>query len=256
MAWGLWRVPESRLKALGDPRGRDILEIGCGAARWSIALARKGARAVGLDLSSAQLAHAARLVRRSGPRVRLVRGDAERLPFRASTFDLVFCDWGAMTFCDPYLTVPEAARVLRPGGRLVFSTSSPFRTVAQHRRTDRLGRRLLYDYFGMHRVEYPGEVNFQLPYGAWIQLFAKNDFVVESLAETRPGPGDKSTYLRPSESRWARHWPLEAIWRVRKLAPGPRGPSAGPAAGRTRPGRATRGLRPWRPGAGPRTASS
>ena len=150
MAWGFWRIPESKLRALGDPRGRDVLEIGCGAARWSIALARKGARAVGLDLSTAQLAHARRLVRESRQPVRLVRGDAERLPFHASSFNVVFCDWGAMTFCDPYRTVPQAARVLRPGGRLVFSTSSPFRILAQNRRTDRISGRLLYDYFGMH----------------------------------------------------------------------------------------------------------
>ncbi len=219
MAWGFWRIPESKLRALGDPRGRDILEMGCGAARWSIALARKGARAVGLDLSTAQLTHARRLLRGSRQRVRLVRGDAERLPFRASSFDVVFCDWGAMTFCDPYRTVPQAARVLRPGGRLVFSTSSPFRNLAQNRRTDRIGGRLLYDYFGLHRVEYPEEVNFQLPYGEWIRLFSDNGLVVESLTETRPRPDDKTPYLTTRESLWARHWPLESIWQVRKLEP-------------------------------------
>jgi len=174
---------------------------------------------VGLDLSTAQLAHARRLLRGSRQRVRLVRGDAERLPFRASSFDVVFCDWGAMTFCDPYRTVPQAARVLRPGGRLVFSTSSPFRTLAQNRRTDRIGGRLLYDYFGLHRIEYAEEVNFQLPYGEWIRLFSENGLVVESLTETRPRPDDTTPYLTTRESLWARRWPLESIWQVRKLEP-------------------------------------
>jgi SAM-dependent methyltransferase len=219
MTWGVWRVPERSLGLLGNPRDLDILELGCGAARWSIALSGEGARSVGLDFSSAQLAHATKLVRRSRRPVHLVRGDAEQLPFRGLSFDLVFCDWGAMTFCDPHRTVPEAARVLRPGGRFVFSTSSPFRTLLQNRRTDHLGRRLLYDYFGMHRVEYPdGEVNFQLPYGDWIRLFAESRLVVETLSETQPGPTTRSTYLSPSESRWARRWPLESIWRVRKSA--------------------------------------
>ncbi len=216
MSWGLWRVPESRLHVLGNPKGRDTLEVGCGAARWSIALAQKGARAVGLDLSSAQLAQARRLLRRSGQRVRLVRGDAERLPFASASFDLVFCDWGAMTFCDPLRTVPEAARVLRPGGRLVFATASPFRSVVEDRRGYRMGRRLRYDYFGMHRIEYKTEVNFQLPYGEWIRLFIENGFTVESLTEHQPGPSETSSYLNQNETTWARHWPLELIWQVRQ----------------------------------------
>ena len=220
MAWGMCRLPESQLRLLGDPKGRDTLEVGCGAARWSIGLARRGARAVGLDLSPTQLGHARRLLARSRAKVRLVRGDAERLPFDASTFDVVFSDWGAMTFCDPYRTVPEAARVLRRGGHLVFATSSPFRVVSQQRRTDRMVRRLLVDYFGMHRITYRGgEVNFTLPYGEWIRLFSSHGLVVESLLETRPPPGATSLYLRPSEIEWARHWPLESIWRVRKDAP-------------------------------------
>lgn len=217
MAWGLWRVPETELRAIGNPEDLDTLEVGCGAARWSIALAAKGARAVGLDLSPTQLGHARRLVRKSGAHVRLVRGDAERLPFDATTFDLVFCDWGAMTFCDPHRTVPEAARVLRLGGRLVFATSSPIRMVAQNRSNDRMEHTLRYDYFGLHEVTYRGgEVNFTLPYGDWIALFSANGFTVESLTETQPKPRAGSRYLRKHENEWGRRWPLEIIWQVRK----------------------------------------
>jgi ubiquinone/menaquinone biosynthesis C-methylase UbiE len=244
MAWGLWRVPESDLGLLGDPKDRDILEVGCGGARWSIALADAGARPVGLDLSPAQLGHARRLVRMSGARVRLVRGNAEELPFDASTFDIVFCDWGAMTFCDPHRTVPEAARVLRLGGRLVFATSSPFRIVAQHLGRDRMVPHLLRDYFGMHRVTYrEGEVNFVLPYGEWIRLFASHGFVVERLIETHPKRHAPSAYLHPSDTEWGRHWPLEAIWQVRKAEPNRASPSAGtrrPGVKSPRPGRRSR----------------
>ena len=58
MAWGVWQVPESELQVLGDVRDKDVLELGCGAAQWSIALARVGARPVGIDLSERQLDHA------------------------------------------------------------------------------------------------------------------------------------------------------------------------------------------------------
>jgi SAM-dependent methyltransferase len=216
MAWGLWRIPESGLGALGDVRGRDVLELGCGAARWSLALARQGARVVGIDLSPTQLSHAVRLQHRSARRVALVRGDAERLPFEGQVFDLVFCDWGAMTFADPFRTVPEVARVLRNSGRLVFVTSTPLRAIVEDRRTNRIDRRLRYDYFGLHRLEYPDEVNFQLPYGEWIRLFASNGLQVESLLETRPPRRATTTYLNAQASAWAARWPVEAIWQARK----------------------------------------
>ena len=49
-AWGVWQIPESELRVLGDVAGADVLEYGCGAAQWSIALARQGARITGLDV--------------------------------------------------------------------------------------------------------------------------------------------------------------------------------------------------------------
>src|SRR5271157_5674431 len=72
-AWGVFRVPESDLRLFGPVRGRRVLELGCGAARWSIALARRGARPTGLDLSSSQLAKARGLQDRAGVRFPLVR---------------------------------------------------------------------------------------------------------------------------------------------------------------------------------------
>ncbi|HEY6237618.1 MAG TPA: class I SAM-dependent methyltransferase, partial [Thermoplasmata archaeon] len=186
MTWGLWRVPESKLRLLGDLPGKDVLELGCGAARWSIALAKNGARPVGLDLSTSQLAKAAKLVRGAHVDLPLVRASAEAVPFRSGSFDVVFCDWGAMTFGDPVRTVPECARVLRPGGLLVFATASPIRMLAYDRRSDRQSLRLRRPYFGMHRLHLGTTVEFQMPYGEWIGNFAENDLEVVRLIETRP----------------------------------------------------------------------
>jgi SAM-dependent methyltransferase len=223
-AWGLWRVPEASLQVLGPVRGKDVLELGCGAARWSLSLERRGARVVGLDLSKRHLAHARREAARAHSALPLVRANAEIVPFRDASFDVIFCDWGAMSFCDPFRTVPEAARLLRPSGILAFATLSPWRAVSQDRRTDRIGTRLRYAYFDLHRVPYPDEVDFTLPYGEWIQLFRAHGFEVEGLHETRPGPQAASSYLGRAEQLWARRWPLEMLWRVRKSA----GPSARP----------------------------
>jgi len=218
-SWGMWRIPESKLHLLGNVRGRRILELGCGGGHWAVALTRQGATVTGLDFSLSRLTQARSTARGSGVSVALVEANAERLPFRSESFDLVFCDWGAMTFADPHRTVPEAARVLRPGGRFAFSNSSPFRTVCQGRTTDRLGRRLLYDYFGLHRVDFPEETDYQLTYGDWIDAFGSAGLLVERLIETRPPARGRSSYLSRSEAAWARRWPIEVIWQLRKAGP-------------------------------------
>jgi ubiquinone/menaquinone biosynthesis C-methylase UbiE len=218
MGWGMWHRPERQLHVLGEVRGKDVLEVGCGAGRWAVALARRGARVVGLDLSAARLDQARIEMRAAGFDFPLLEASAEAVPWPSGRFDIVFCDWGAFTFADPYRTVPEAARLLRNGGLLAFLTSSPLRSVCQNRRSDRLTRRLQNDYFGLHREEFRDEVNFNLPYGEWIRLFRENSFVVEDLLELPPPPRVRTTYLSRTDAEWARHWPIEVLWRARKVA--------------------------------------
>ncbi len=215
-AWGLWRVPESELRVLGDVAGKDVLEFGCGAARWSIALAGRGARPVGMDFSSRQLQHARRLMQEAGVEFPLIEASAEAVPLPGASFDIVFCDWGAMTFADPHRTVPEAARLLRHGGLFAFSTATPVQFLCLNIDTDVLGRELINEYFGMHRFEWEDEVNFQLTCGEWIRLFRRNGLLVEDLIEVQPARGVTSTYRDEAETEWARHWPMENIWKLRK----------------------------------------
>jgi 2-polyprenyl-3-methyl-5-hydroxy-6-metoxy-1,4-benzoquinol methylase len=112
--WGVWQVPEAELQVLGDVRDKDILEFGCGGAQWSIALCKAGARPVGLDLSENQLGHARRLMDEAGVDFPLVHGSAEAVPLADESFDIVMCDYGAMTFADPYVTAPgRTAGLLR-----------------------------------------------------------------------------------------------------------------------------------------------
>lgn len=218
-SWGVFRIPEDDLGLLGPTRGRSILELGCGAGRWSIALAQRGARPTGLDLSAAQLSHARRLQRVVGVRFPLICGSAERLPFRDGSFDIVFCDWGAMTFSDPARSVPECARVLRRGGRFVFATASPFRFMTLDLKRDRHVRRLKRPYFGTYRVDYGGKndaVEFHPPFGVWVQLFRENGLAIERVVEPRPAPGDRSRYLSSGDVEYARSWPVETIWQLVK----------------------------------------
>ena len=218
MAWGLWRRPESELRLLAPLRGSRVLELGCGAARWSAALERRGARSVGIDLSAAQLRRGRALLARRRARVDLVRGTAESLPFADGQFDQVFCDWGAMTFADPSHTVPEVARVLRPGGRFVFTAANPFRYLAFDRSRDRQSTRLRRAYFGFDRITFDGLTEFTRTYGEWVALFRSAGLEVERLLETRPPAGRRSGYLSRADERWARSWPLESVWQLRRSA--------------------------------------
>jgi SAM-dependent methyltransferase len=216
LAWGVMQIPEAELHVLGDVAGKDILELGCGAAQWSIALARLGARPIGIDLSERQLEHARRLMAEAGLDFPLIHGSAEHVPLPDASFDIVFCDHGAMTFADPYRTVPEAARLLRSGGLFAFSHHTPIESIAWPLDSDKVGDRLVVDYFGMHRLDDGETSTFQLPYGEWIRLFRANGLVVEDLIEPRPADGATSSYRTDEELAWARRWPAEEIWRVRK----------------------------------------
>ena len=213
--WGVWGIPESAVGAVGDVAGLDVLEDGCGAAQWAIALARRGARVVGADLSIEQLRHGADLARRAAATVPLAAADGERLPFRDASFDLVLCDHGALSFADPHVAVPEAARVLRPGGRLVFNHSSPFHFLCWDDRRDRVGERLARDYFGMRKWDHDS-VDFMLPYGEWIRVFRRNGLDVEDLIELRPSARARTTYGFYAPLAWARRFPAENLWVLRR----------------------------------------
>lgn len=220
LRWGIWQIPDSELGILGDVTGKDVLELGCGAAQWSILLALGRALVVGLDNSERQLEHARRAMAEAGVDFPLVHASAESVPLPDASFDVVFCDHGAFGWADPRLVMPEASRLLRPGGLLAFSITSPLASLCWHPETDVMEPVLHRDYFGLHRLEDDESVNFQLPYGEWLRLFRQHGLEVEELVEPRPAADASSTYWEASELEWARRWPSECIWKARKrLAP-------------------------------------
>jgi SAM-dependent methyltransferase len=128
LVWGPEGLDEAEAGLLGSVDGQRVLEVGCGAAAGARWLAEQGASAVATDLSGAQLGHAARLGASTGVRVPLVQADACALPFADASFDAACSAYGAVPFVADSLALHrEVHRVLRPGGRWVFSVTHPIR---------------------------------------------------------------------------------------------------------------------------------
>ncbi len=215
--WGIWRIPERDLRALPEVAGKDVIELGCGTGYWSAWLARRGARVVGIDNSEKQLETARALQREHGLDFPLIHGNAESVPPPDAGFDLAMSEYGASIWCDPYRWIPEAARLLRPGGELVFLKNGILFNLCAPDSEDPAADRLVRNYFGLHRLEWSNQdaVEFTLPTGEWIRLFRANGFEVLDLIEVRAPEGatTREPYVTPE---WAHRWPSEEIWRVRK----------------------------------------
>jgi SAM-dependent methyltransferase len=217
--WGIYSVPEADVGMLPPSvDGLDVIELGCGTAYVSSWLARRGARPVGIDNSPAQLETARRLQAEFGVEFPLHLGNAEQTPFPDESFDLAISEYGASIWCDPYLWIPEAARILRPGGQLVFLVNGAILMLCAPDAEDEPATdRLLRDYFGMHRFEWPDDpsVEFHLGYGDMIRLLRRCGFEVEDMIEVRPRE-DATTSHPYAPVEWARRWPAEEVWKALK----------------------------------------
>ncbi len=218
-AWGIWQVPEVEVRMFPDELdGKDVIELGCGTAYVSSWLARRGANVVGIDNSQAQLDTARRLQRQHGLDFPLIHGNAEKMDYPDASFDLAISEYGACLWCDPDVWIPEAARLLRPGGQLVFLTNSYLLSLCVPDEDGvAAGERMIRPAFGMHRVEYPNDpgVEFHLPHGDWIRLLRQSGFEVEDLVELRPAADAKSEYPFVT-LEWSRKWPCEEVWKAHK----------------------------------------
>ena len=216
ITWGVFETPESELNVLGDVNDLDVVELGCGTAFFSAWLARRGAKVVGVDPTPAQLETARRMQSETGTGFPLIEAIGEDVPLADSSFDLVLSEYGASLWADPYRWIPEAARLLRPRGRLIFLRNSTVSVLCMT--MDGVDEQLVRPQFALYRVEWPDthEVEFQLGHGEWIDLLRANGFEIERLVELFASPDSEThSYYKYVTGDWARKWPAEELWLAR-----------------------------------------
>jgi ubiquinone/menaquinone biosynthesis C-methylase UbiE len=220
ISWGTWNIPETEVNMLPDVRGKDVVELGCGTAYVSAWLKRDGARrVVGVDITPAQLDTARRLNTKYSRGLELVEANAEATGLPGNSFDIAISEYGASIWCDPYKWIPEAARLLRANGELVFLRNSTLSMLCAPE-TGKISERLVRPQLGLNRLDWAdtGETEFQLAHGDLIRLLRKSGFEILDMAELfasadsvqHPFYGDFMSV------EWARKWPSEEMWRARK----------------------------------------
>jgi SAM-dependent methyltransferase len=216
MDWGVWAVPESEVGVLPDVAGMDVVELGCGTAYFGAWLAKRGARVVGVDLTPAQLETARRMATEFSLGMQFVEANAEETGLPDASFDLALSEYGASIWCDPYKWIPEAARLLRPGGLLVFLRNSTL-AVLCGTADDGPVETLQRPQRGLHKIVWtdPDEVEFQLAHGDWISLLRANGFEIEELHELYAPDSAVDHEYYHSSAEWSKKWPSEEIWRAR-----------------------------------------
>ena len=150
----------------------------------------------------------------------LHHGSAETVPYPDRHFDFAISEYGAAIWCDPLVWVPEAHRLLKPGGELVFLGNSPLAMICTPLNGAVCEPTLHRSYFDLHRLDWrsaevdPGGIEFNLPISGWLRLFRETRFEVLDYQELRVPAGSPDRFGMPGE--WAERWPAEQVWKVRK----------------------------------------
>ena len=222
--WGIWHLPESELSLLPDDmRGMQAIELGCGTGYVSAWMARRGATCVGIDNSEQQLNTARALCAEHSVELTLLHGNAEAVPYPDESFDFAISEYGAAIWCDPMVWIPEAARLLKPGGRLVFLGNHPLAMVCTPENGEACEPTLHRDYLTMHHFDWrhveedPGGYEFNLPHSGWLALFRASGFEVEDYLELcAPQAETRDRFMIPAA--WGKRWPGEQVWKLRKTS--------------------------------------
>jgi SAM-dependent methyltransferase len=220
ITWGQWSQPEREIRILPDVTGKEVVELGCGTAYFGSWLKRLGGarQVVGVDVTPAQLETARRMDEEFGLGLELIEANAEDVPLPDEQFDLVFSEYGASIWCDPEKWIPEAARLLRAEGELVFMRGTTLRLLCapdEGKTTDHLARPQRGLYKLVWEDDDPG-VEFHPGMADMLAILRKNGFELVDFRELfAPLDAAEHEYYDDPPVAWAKQWPAEEIWRLR-----------------------------------------
>jgi len=219
ITWGKWSIPERDLRVLPDLAGKEVVELGCGTGYFGAWLKRAGAqRVVGVDVTPAQLDTARRMNEQHGLGLEFVEANAEETGLPADSFDFAFSEYGASIWCDPAKWIPEAARLLRTEGELVFLRGSTLQILCSPD-TGPVVEQLVRPQKGLYKLEWydddPG-VEFHPPVSEMHRILRESGFELLDFRELyAPENARDHEYYDTVPSAWAKRWPDEEIWRLR-----------------------------------------
>jgi SAM-dependent methyltransferase len=222
ITWGKWSLPESEVRALPDVTGKEVVELGCGTGYFGAWLKRAGAkRVVGVDVTPAQLETAKRVNDELGLGLEFLLENAEHTSLPDDSFDLVFSEYGASIWCDPKLWIPEAARLLRPGGELIFLRGSVLQLLCMPD-TGAVVEQLQRPQKGLYKLIWedddPG-VEFHPSVSELFAILRENGFELLDFRELfAPDDAVDHEYYSTTPADWAKRWPDEEIWHARLRA--------------------------------------
>lgn len=211
--WGVFGIPDRWLPPVA---GLTVIELGAGTAFFSAAIARAGAHPVAIDLNEDQLATARRCQQETGLRFPLVQADAQAVPLADGCADVVLSEHGASVWCDPWRWLPEAARILRPGGYLVFLVNSVLSTLCVPD-TGPATTALQRGQADLGRMSFDG-VEYHPSHSEWIAALTASGFVVSALHELMAPPeAADHDFYEIADVQWAQRWPAEDLWVARRV---------------------------------------
>jgi nucleoside diphosphate kinase/SAM-dependent methyltransferase len=219
ITWGKWSIPERELDVLPDVQGKDVVELGCGTAYWGAWLKRAGAqRVVGVDVTPAQLETARQLNEQHGLGLEFVEANAEETGPARGVVRPRLLGVRRLYLVRSAKWIPEAARLLRDGGELVFMRGSTLQLLCMPDE-GQVGPQLVRPQKGLYRLEWydddPG-VEFHPPMSELLRILWDSGFELLDFRELfAPDDAPDHEYYDTVPAEWAKRWPDEEIWRLR-----------------------------------------
>ena len=221
--WGIWGLPEKDLNLLPqDMSGMTAIELGCGTGYVAGWMAKRGAKVTAIDVSDQQLATARKLSLEQGTDITFIEGNAETTGLPDAAFDFAVSEYGAAIWCPPEVWLLEAHRLLRAGGRLVFLGNHPLAIICSPESGAPAEARLHRPYKDLWGADWtkveidPSGICFVQTFADWLTLFREIGFEVENYQELY-APETQSEMRAFIPADWARKYPSEQVWHLRKL---------------------------------------